>query len=558
MLFNTAKNCVMAAVTASLLLLICAAAGEAESKIYDLHATGSPQIVDKLVVAPGSIFFIGIDPLQYPRWTMSVDDKLVAGPAPNLPSIFSGSAISPADATFNPLPSPSSTPSIAGLPDLPTPGPTTAPADEPCVWPSPAKPTLVDAQQCSVYVDDGLRRIRNLIAEREDQYRAARLFVIDLAQMANRIVTASEKQIGDLASYKQFLVDIDEKYGYGNERRKVLEHIARLQPWPADDYYRILADAKALQTFYTQRNNTDTSQEHDANTKISQLKPAIDALEGQKSAKEVAALKKLQAQNLTEQESAKVAQTDITTNVNPGLNRANWFLSRLQDPDPQGTVAKSYNADLAYIRQVAIFNILPATEDRFAYYDTEQCRGLDAGSRQKTFTLNLGNGNGAQVRVVCASKMFLSAGVAFSGLSQATYTTVPLEGTVPPAASPSPAPVRIVASALSRIQASGIILNNVKIAGAGDSDSGPYASFGAAIANGNSGGINLSYVGGVSWVFSRAMVITGGIQYGQQTELPDGYHVGDVLPAGSNAPPAVTRNGTKLFFGVTFGSGGAQ
>jgi len=53
------------------------AAASAMDKFY--RVSPNVTIVDKLVVAPGAIVFFGMNPLLYPDWTVSIDDKIVAG-----------------------------------------------------------------------------------------------------------------------------------------------------------------------------------------------------------------------------------------------------------------------------------------------------------------------------------------------------------------------------------------------------------------------------------------------------------------------------------------------
>jgi len=192
---------------------------------------------------------------------------------------------------------------------------------------------------------------------------------------------------------------------------------------------------------------------------------------------------------------------------------------------------------------------------------TVSCKGLLGGSLTATVTETLAprtaqagqtaNNQVSTITVKCLGQVAVSAGFAFSSLSQTTFNALPTNtGT-----STAPTIATIQEATTSSIHA--IPFAFVHVAPSPDcnaQESCTFITFGAGVtSSSNSAANNIDFALGVTQSFSRYMFVTAGANLGQDTVLANGYTLGGPIAVGT-AIPTVTRQRVGYFIGVSFGS----
>lgn len=531
--------------------------------------------VDKLVVGPGSVFFVGINPYRYPFWTATIDDKFVPGTAPSVGTAYSGSPIGNSDPNFPsaPTPVPSTDPFGLLISDA-TPAPHKAELDACDLKPDASRDS---AKACSEKIRDELAALKNMVPAQEERLEAARTQYGTLYSYADKII-ADSGVISDAAAFERYQARIRNEL-LDSMVRNFSDRVQALPDWQDWLFTDASAQSDKLTAYYDSQTATNQALIDKNDTIASDLATARDHLvQIQKTLTDEAAkhvtptpyivqqrddLSK-QIQRLLKQINVNTLRADIGA-IAKLRAEAKKNQGALADFDPKADRALLYKRKLANIREILRTRVRPARADRFGFSDRNDCKGLNSGGREKLYVVALGDGRVSQVRVVCQARMFLSAGFAFSGLAQPTYgvingpapnvvTTAPPVApgaTAVPAPSAAPSPTILTATTNNSLRATVTVLNNIRISNP-DADNGLYASFGLGISN-TSTTPDVDYMAGLSWSISRTFLITVGAQYGKQIDLPSPYFPGEILPAGSNPPPTVTSYKTKLFLGFTFG-----
>ena len=247
-------------------------------------------------------------------------------------------------------------------------------------------------------------------------------------------------------------------------------------------------------------------------------------------------------------------QADLTAKESALTDRA----KALSDRDSASSEAQLYTKKTQELRTLVAARVGTVSVDRFGYRDNVPCGQLAGGTREKIFTVTLYPGAASRVRVVCQARMFISGGVAFSGLAQPTFaavpdkplpTPVPVTGATAAPALPASATIRATTS--TSIRPTAIILNNVLL-GNPNAEDGFYASFGLGVLQSSTGELTADYLAGLSWSLSKTMLFSVGAQFGKMTQLAPGYENGTVIQPGQT-PQTITRFTPKLFIGFTFG-----
>ena len=546
------------------------AAANAMDKFY--RVAPDVTIVDKLVVAPGAIVFFGMNPLLYPDWTVSIDDKIVAGPTADLRGLPVGgnAPLAPSDVTLNPIPISTASPP-AEVTDIFVLAPFNANVPAQCDF-TKSPPTAPDLAACLAAVREDATRLSVLAWSQGQLLEKASQKKKRMIEVANRDV----RDAGEIDSVQKFL-------DYKNTVKSDLydSHLIAnfiflsnsVNDWPAADYLEAQALADALLSYATEQLNKDVKARDDAKDADQKFHAELSAdlayqdiltaktQEGKLTDKETAHLKYLAARVSELKGLIDVKGKQKVVDIDSALkDELVAVQDKIKPLAPGGSLELRYTKSLGYLRKYTQLYASRATLDRFGYLGREDCRGLAGGAREKIYKVTAGNGQ-AQVRVVCNPRMFLSGGLAFSGLAQPIYRIVPApnsNATPTPVTTGTPIPVPspgqfIRATTTTSVRTTGVILNNIQLGGPQDTDSGFYVSAGLGVTiDSSTGQLSGDYLAGISYSFSKTLVITLGTQLGPKTVLISGYEEGTQVGSGTQVQTA-TKIAPSIFLGFTFG-----
>jgi hypothetical protein len=542
----------------------------AGDRAYVVRPQGA--VLDKLVVAPGSVMFFGMNPLRFPDWNVSIDDKLVAGPsAYNVSSFVGGNAIGDVDSDSL-QGAAASTPPPA-LTDVYDANATLSTLQSQCDFPaSDQGEKKVDA--CTALIEADLKVFIDGVGLAKNELSRATMHKVNLIASVDGAVSAAGIIYGK-NEYDQYIADIRRRIFDTHLLRRFVHEGQHVRPWPKLMYDDLDKRLTSLDDLATKKSKDATERLLDPSVAQScvAIKKRLDALNAlinktKKPPKDILDLRTALEKQLELVDVDKLGK--LRTRFNGIHDKVVAWQKVIKPFAPGGEDEKKYSASYGLLREFLSGYALRASIDRFGYLRREDCAGLSGGGRERIYTVSL-NGTGdvrAKVRVVCRPRMFLSGGIAFSGLAQPKYELVPAPVPVPgvtsvspgatpvptptPGAAPTPVAQRIVARTATDRRATAIILNNIRLSSP-DRDDGFYASVGLGIQLDNStGGLSGDYLAGISYSFSKTLVITAGTQFGQKTELAPGYREGDLVGNGTQIQ-TVTRVAPRFFLGFTFG-----
>jgi hypothetical protein len=156
------------------------------------------------------------------------------------------------------------------------------------------------------------------------------------------------------------------------------------------------------------------------------------------------------------------------------------------------------------------------------------------------------------VTLVCQNPVFVSIGLGGNSLSGATFTTVAANraGFAPQAPGATPVPSTIAATNTNS-HPSLLTLASFPLQGYDPQGGGLALSAGLGSNAPFGGAGRLEAITGLSYAFSRSLLVTAGASYGSTTQLAPGYRTGGFIAPGAMAP-TTTSNRVGGFAGLTF------
>ncbi len=574
----------------AMVVALLALAGSPSADDFTQNVAGNFSSSSRAVIGPAEVRWIGINPLRYPSWKVTINDVVVSGPdtskitstAASLAAIDSNLAPPspgplPTDVTFLPryIPDEPALPKISGC-NLDKLSDGKSGSDDPYIK----------------AINDCYTGLGNKVAALTNETESSERELAKYIDVSNALIGHADEILADPDSQRNPDGSEPARGDYDTRLRNLDAHVAEqiigvplpsrisrhsvwpvpgsavdivratrsIQDWPtveitaaSEQITLLLAIMNAHEQAFPTPTPTPTPKLSAPQKRSPSLRPLIFP----KSSTLPTPATKRVGETLGAEQSESAECVPVVNHAYVDLGREKQCKDALQHladrlaPLTKGKDAEgNYTKALATLRQFVTVRLDSLTPARFHYVDAEKCKGLNTSRRDLTFTLILDQNNAVSVKVVCQSRLIVTEGVGFSFLPQQSFATVPYNtfapGSQPPLPSPHPNPLPsgagfIQAVNVSQIRPIPVTLLNYKLFPTyGEFE--VMSTFGIGVGSSQTSNY-VDYVSGVSVALGRAAMLTFGVHLGAETTLQPGYKLNDFIVG----PPPVTTTYTRAF-----------